>query len=100
VPEPSSQSGGGWDKSPASMPLMPRACSDIPSAPGGREISRRSEMSHRWDEGETGRSVLHGQAKVRPVLTLLAVAMLGTAVEYDETVANHVELGHRPVGRA
>jgi hypothetical protein len=71
---------GCSSKSPASMPLMPRRARRIRAAPGGREISRRSEMSPRWGEGETGRSVLDGQAKVRPVLTHLALGMLGMAV--------------------
>jgi len=38
--------------------------------------------------------------KVWSVLTHLAVAMLGTAVAYDETVAKHGQLSHRPLGRA
>ena len=61
-------------------PLMPSAGSEIGAAPGGREISRRSEMSHRWGEGERVQSVLDGQAKVRQVLTHLALGMLGMAV--------------------
>jgi len=54
---------------------------------GGREISRRREMSHRWEKGNGGLSVLDGQAKVRPVLTHLGLAMLGTAVALCQIVA-------------